>query len=93
MRLTNFNKDLKYKLHRYNKKEIESNLFYFNISRNFFIYENLNNIKYNNISNIITYNNACGDNIENINMVIIDTTGNINMGDFTPNYINSNNYK
>jgi len=51
-----------------------------------------NNIKYNNISNIITYNNACGDNIENINMEIIDTTTNINMGDFTPNYINSNNY-
>ena len=49
MRLTNFNKDLKYKLHRYNKKEIESNLFYFNISRNFFIYENLNNIKYKKI--------------------------------------------
>ena len=49
MRLTYFNKDLKYKLHRYNKKEIESNLFYFNISRNFFIYEKLNNIKYKKI--------------------------------------------
>ena len=49
MRLTYFNKDLKYKLHKYNKKEVESNLFYFNISRNFFTYKNLNNTKYKKI--------------------------------------------
>ena len=49
MRLTYFNKNLKYKLKKYNKKEIESNLFYFNVSRNFFIYKNLNNIKYKKI--------------------------------------------
>lgn len=46
------------------------------------------NLKHNNIQNVITYNNACGNDIREIGMpVVTDVTKPINMGDFTPNFI------
>lgn len=51
----------------------------------------INNIKHNNITNIIPYNFACGDIECDIYMPIINTTNySINMGDFTPNYLLNN---
>jgi len=49
------------------------------------------NIKMNEIKNIILYNYACGDQNCEIKMPIIDTNQTINMGDFTPNLNCTNN--
>lgn len=43
------------------------------------------NIKDNNITNVIIYNYACGDSNCDIKMPIIDCSKNVNMGDITPN--------
>lgn len=47
-----------------------------------------NNILRNNLTNIILYNNACGDIKEIIKMPYINNCS-FNMGDLTPNYIYS----
>ena len=50
------------------------------------------NIKNNNIKNIIAYNYGCGDNNCEIKMPIFDDVGMHNMGDITPNLNCSNGY-
>jgi len=47
-----------------------------------------NNIKLNNLNNVTIYNNACGDEITDVNLPIMPSNiKNWNMGDFTPNII------
>ena len=51
------------------------------------------NIELNNIKNIKLYNLACGDTNCDIKMPIINQyTNNVNMGDFTPNFVDENSY-
>lgn len=52
-----------------------------------------NNIDKNNIQNVILYNYACGDINCDVKMpVMIDSVNKVNMGDFTPNVLNNDNY-
>lgn len=50
------------------------------------------NIKNNNVSNAIIYNLACGNDKCDVKMPIIQTTNQVNMGDFTPNIITTKHY-
>jgi FkbM family methyltransferase len=51
------------------------------------------NIQNNNISNVITFNLACGDEKCNVKMPFIEENNQmVNMGDFTPNMLENNNY-
>ena len=72
-------------------KEVKQNVLAFEPQlQNFKLLEK--NIKDNNITNVIPYNLACGDDNCDIQMPFINKTGKykINMGDFTPNIINDN---
>jgi FkbM family methyltransferase len=73
-------------------KEVEQNVFAFEPQiQNFNLLEN--NVKNNDIKNIILYNLACGDVNCDIKMPIIENTvDTINMGDFTPNFSITQNY-
>ena len=52
-----------------------------------------NNVNHNNINNIELFNFACGDTICDIKMSLIpNNTENVNMGDFTPNLLKTNNF-
>lgn len=51
----------------------------------------INNIYNNNIDNVVVYNQACSNNFKIIQIPIMDTTRENNMGDFTPNIINNYN--
>ena len=51
------------------------------------------NVEINNTKNIVTYNNACGEDNSEIKMPIINDSYHMhNMGDITPNLFNGNNY-
>jgi len=47
------------------------------------------NVEMNNITNVVLFNNACSDVLEEVNMPYVDTSNPVNMGDFTPNVINT----
>jgi hypothetical protein len=73
-------------------REVQGNVFAFEPQiQNFELLEN--NIKDNQINNVVLYNVACGDINEDINMPIIEDNFNmINMGDFTPNLVSNNKF-
>jgi FkbM family methyltransferase len=73
-------------------REVQENVYAFEPQmQNFQLLEN--NIKHNNIKNIILYNFACGDNNCYVKMPIIEEyTNMVNMGDITPDNGISNNF-
>jgi FkbM family methyltransferase len=73
-------------------REVKGNVYSFEPqSQNFNLLTN--NIKRNNIDNIVAYNFACGDLNCDIQMPIIEFNGyQVNMGDFTPNHISTHRY-
>jgi len=73
--------------------EVKNNVFAFEPQQqNFQLLKN--NIEHNNLKNVKIYNNACGNDNFKVKMPLISelTHKNINMGDFTPNYIYDKNY-
>jgi len=73
-------------------QQVSDNVFAFEPqSQNFNLLEN--NVKNNNIKNVILYNFACGDTNSDIKMSIIeDNVLSVNMGDFTPNILANDNF-
>ena len=73
-------------------REVKGNVYSFEPqSQNFNLLSN--NIKHNSINNIVAYNFACGDVNCDIQMPIIQNVWyDVNMGDFTPNFISNNQF-
>jgi FkbM family methyltransferase len=72
-------------------KEVKGNIYSFEPQgQNYELLKN--NISINNRNNIMAYNLGCGDINCDISMPIIDTTNNVNMGDFTPNIVSTRNH-
>jgi FkbM family methyltransferase len=73
-------------------KEVSGNVYAFEPqTQNYELLQN--NIKLNSISNIVSYNLACGDINCEIKMPIIENTqSSVNMGDFTPNILQNHSF-